>query len=189
MVELHGVGVDDGDGALVFDVDVDLVLAVELALLRRAADVDGGEDGAILVIDDGDVGLGVREVVVAVVHRIVEVAVGIALDRDGLDDGEGLCVEHGDSPRRGETVAGYVVDDRAVAAGSGDVADLLESVQIEDADVTGGAGACDVEGPVGGIGGDVVHPTIAADLDGLQHLVWASLGEGGEWKREGEGGD
>jgi len=73
-------------------------------------------------------------------------------------------------------VAGGVVDDRAVAAGVGDVADLGEGVEREDADVAGGAGARDIEGAVGGIGSDVVESTFAAaDLDGLENFVGAGL--------------
>ena len=188
---LHGGGVDDGDGVLVFDVDVDAVFAVELALLRRAADVDGGEYGTVLIVDDGDVWRGVREVIEAVVHRIVEVAIWIALDRYGLDDGEGLGVEHGDGAGSGEAVAGRVVDDRAVRAGVGDVADLGEGVERKDTNMASRAGARDVKGAVGGVGADVVHTAIATDLDGLEDLVWAGLrvGKNGEWKQNGEAGE
>ena len=52
------------------------------------------------------------------------------------------------------------------------------------------AGAGDVEIAVGGIRGDVVESALAAaNLDGLKDLVGAGLGERGDGKREGEGGD
>ena len=57
---LHGLcGVDDGDGVFVFEVDVHLALAVSCGLFRRAADIDGAEDGAVLVVDDGNIWRGV----------------------------------------------------------------------------------------------------------------------------------
>src|ERR1035438_9820455 len=55
---LHRVGVDDGDGGLVYDVDIDFAVAVGSGLLGRAADVDGAQDRAVLIVEDGDVRLG-----------------------------------------------------------------------------------------------------------------------------------
>ena len=57
--------------------------------------------------------------------------------------------------------------------------------------MAGGAGARDVEGAVGGVGADVVHTSVATDLDDLEDLVWAGLrvGKSGEWKQNGESGE
>ncbi len=81
-------------------------------------------------------------------------------------------------------MAGGVVDERAVGADAGDVADLGEGVQVEDADVGALAGARDVEVAVGGVGGDVIESAFAAaDFDGLEDFVGAGLGEHGEGSR------
>ena len=45
-----------------------MALAVEDGLLGRAAEVDGADDGAVLGVDDGDVGRGVAEDVDAAVE-------------------------------------------------------------------------------------------------------------------------
>jgi len=71
---LHGRGIDYGDGIFVFDVDVDFALAIGLGLLWRTADVDGAEDGSVLVVDHGDVGRGMGEIVEAMVIAVVQIA-------------------------------------------------------------------------------------------------------------------
>ena len=78
---LHGVRVDDGDGGFVFNVDIDFAAAVGCRLLRRAADVDGAEDCAVLIVKHGDVRRDVAEHVEVVIVGVVEIAVGIALRR------------------------------------------------------------------------------------------------------------
>jgi hypothetical protein len=78
-----------------------------------------------------------------------------------------------------------------VAAGVGDVADLGEGVEVEDADVACGARARDVEIAAVRVGCDIVESAVAADFDGLKDLVGAGLrvGDSGEWKQNGEGGE
>ena len=63
----------------------------------------------------------------------------------------------------------------AVRAGAGDVADLGQRVEIEDADVPGGAGARDVEIAAIGVGGHVIESAIAADQLNFLDFVGASL--------------
>lgn len=196
---LHGVGVDDCDGVFVFNVDVDFAVAIGDGLLRCAADIDGSEDGAVFIVENGNVGRGVAEDVEVVVIGIVEIAVGIALDIDLFDDCEGPGVEHGDGFGGGESVAGGGIDCSAVGAGAGDVADRGESVEVEDADMSGGSGACYIEIAAVGIGGDIVESAIAADKLDLEHFVGTRVWgwglcrglrldcAGSEGKQDGEG--
>ncbi len=107
-------GVDDGDGVLVFDVDVKMALAVEYGLLGGAAEVDGAEDGTVMRVEHRNVGRGVREDVDAVRDGVGEIAVGIATGVDGLDDLQGLRVEHGDRLAGGEAVVQRAIDGRTV---------------------------------------------------------------------------
>ncbi len=138
---LHRVRVDHRDGGLVFNVDIDFAVAVGGSLLGRAANVDGAQDRAVLVVEHGDVRRRVAEDVEAVIVGVVQVAVGIALDVDLLDHREGLRVEHRHRFRGRESVARRRVHRSAMRAGAGNVAHLGERVEIEDADVPGGAGA------------------------------------------------
>ncbi len=91
---LHRVGVDHRDGRLVFDVDIDLAVAVGGGLLRCAADIDSAQDRAVLIVEDGDIGRGVAEDVEVVIVRVVEVAVRIALHVDLLQNRKRLRIEH-----------------------------------------------------------------------------------------------
>ena len=56
---LHGLCVDDDDGGFVFDIDVDFAMTVSCGLFRGAANIDGAEDGTILVVEDGNIWRGV----------------------------------------------------------------------------------------------------------------------------------
>ena len=67
----HRVRVDDRDARLVFDVDIDLSVAVGDSLLGCATDVDGAEDRAILIVEDGNIRLSVAEDVEVVIVRVV----------------------------------------------------------------------------------------------------------------------
>lgn len=87
---LHRVRVDHGNRGLVFDVDIDLAVAVRGSLLRRTADVDGAKDRPILVIQDGNVRLRVAENVEVVIVSVVQVAIRMPLDVDFLENGKGL---------------------------------------------------------------------------------------------------
>jgi len=59
-------------------------------LFGSATDVDGAQDGAILVVENGDVWRRMTEDVEVVIVGVVKVAVGVALDVDLLQDGKGL---------------------------------------------------------------------------------------------------
>ncbi len=54
-----------------------------------------------------------------------------APDIDGLDEGHGLGVEHGNRDGAGEAVAGFRIDGSAVASDAGDLADRFKGVEIE----------------------------------------------------------
>ncbi len=60
-VTVRVVGVDDGDGVLVFEVDEEVAVVVEDGLLDGAACVEGFEDVAGSGVEDGDVGGDVGE--------------------------------------------------------------------------------------------------------------------------------
>ena len=49
-------GVDDGDLALVFEIDIGLARAVGDRLLGRAAEIDGADERAVNGVDHRDVG-------------------------------------------------------------------------------------------------------------------------------------
>src|SRR5271170_6078769 len=67
---LHGVRINDRNGGLVFNVDVNLAVAVGGGLLGRAADVDGTEDRAILIVEDSDIWRRVAEDVEVVIVSV-----------------------------------------------------------------------------------------------------------------------
>lgn len=171
--ELEGFGVDDGDAALVFEVDVDVALVVGDGLFGRSAEIDGADDGAVPGVDDGDVRRAVAQDVDAAVG--FHDAVGAALHVDGLDGGERFYVPHDDGLAGAEAVAGLLVDGDAVGAGVGDFTDRLEGVEIEDRDVAGGSHAGDVELPGSGVRVDVVEAALAADFGGAENFVGAGL--------------
>ena len=85
-------------------------------------------------------------------------------------------------------MAGCGVDRAAVRAGAGNVADLRQRVEVEDADVAAGAGARDIEIAAIGIGRDVIEAAIAADQLNLLNAVRASLcmGDASERKQNGK---
>ena len=89
---------------------------------------------------------------------------------DGLDDLEGLGVEHGDGIAGGEAVVGGVVDGCAVGGAGGDFGDGGEGVEVVDVEGAGGAGAGDVELAGGGVGCQVVPATVAAWLLDVEDL-------------------
>ncbi len=142
----HRLRIDHRDGVLIFEVNVDLASAVGLGLFRRATQINGAENGAVLIVDDGDVRRAMREFVEAMVKGVVEVAIGIAFDVDLLDNGEGLRIEHCDRLRRGEAMPSRGIDDCSVRADVRYIAHLLEGVQRIDANVSvRAAAACHVQ--------------------------------------------
>ena len=82
------------------------------------------------------------------------------------------------------------VDGSAMRADAGDVAHLGQGVEVEDADVAGGAGAGDVEVAAVGVGGDVVESAVATDELDLEDLVGTGvLGERGTGAGQDHGED
>ena len=130
-------------------------------------------------------GMAKAEDVDVVVAGVGEVAVGRAAGVDGLEDGEGLGVEHGDGLAGGEAVVELGVDDGAVCGAGGDFADGREGVEVIDVERAGGARAGDVEAARIGVGLNVVEAAIAADDLSLEDLV-LGVGEGGGEYESGE---
>ena len=181
---LHVGCVDHSNGVLVLKVDVDTPLAVRHGLFGRSAEIDGAEDRAVLGIEHRDVRSGVGQDVEAVIERVVQIAVGIALDVNFLDGRESLRVEHGDRLRGGEAVSAGCVHCRAVGADACDVADLRERIDVVDADVARRPRASDVQVAIHGIGGDVIEAALPADLYGAKNFVGTGGLLGGSGQRE-----
>jgi hypothetical protein len=147
---------------------------------------DGAEDGPVLVVQDGDVGLRVGQDVGAPGSLVGDVAVGVPARVDGLDDLKGVGVEHGDGFAGGKAVVESGVDGGTMRGDAVDLADLDERVQIEDMQRAGRAGAGDVEPACGGVGIEVVGAALAADLGRGEHLVLGLCGhEGSDSQHEG----
>src|SRR5205085_247496 len=128
---------------------------------RRAAEVDGAQHGAVLGVNDGDVGGAVGEDVDVLGERVEENAVGAAGDGNGLDDFVGFRIPHDDGVGGAEAVAGLGIDNGAVhAVGRGDGGEGFEGVEVENFHAIA---AGDEELAVFGIGCDVVHAAGAAD--------------------------
>ena len=76
-------------------------------------------------------------------------------------------------------MAGCGIDRAAVRAGAGNVADLGQRIEIEDADVPGRSGARDIKVAAVRVGCHVIEAAVAADQLDLEHLVRAvALGVG-----------
>ncbi len=101
---LEGLGVQCGDVVLVFEIDIQMALAVGDGLLRRSAQVECANYGAILGLDHGRVGLAVTENPDPLVKRIEQNAVRVALHLNGLDGLEGLGIPHDDGLAAAEAV-------------------------------------------------------------------------------------
>ena len=117
----HGLGVHHGDVGFVFDIDIDVAFAVAGRLLRHSAEVDGPEHGSIRGIDDGNVGRLVTEDVHVIVKRIVQHAIRIAHDFNGLDRHQGLGIEHLDRLAADESMARLGGYHDSVSIGAGNI--------------------------------------------------------------------
>ena len=170
------LGVHHGDVVLVFDIDIDVALAIADGLFRRAAEIERADDGAVLGVDHGGVRGTVAEDPDALVERVEQDAVGAALHVDGLDRRQRFGVPHGDGFAAGEAVIALGVDGGAARVGVGDFAHWRERVQVEDRNAGALPAARDVQAASHRIGIHVVEAAGAAHLGGLDHFV---LGQSG----------
>ena len=145
---------------------------------RAAQVVDGADDGAVGRVDRSGVRLAVAQNVDAVVERVVEIAVRVSLHLDGLDGGQRLGVEHHHRVAAGEPVMGFRRNRRAVhSEGVGNLAHLLQSVQVEHRHPSGIRAASDIQPAAGRVRSHVVKAAIATYFGGLLHFVRAILGQ------------
>src|SRR4051794_12786736 len=137
---LHRFHVDGGYAAngILHD-DVEHAFAVGDALLGDAAEINGAEDRAVFRIDDSGILRGMAEDVDPLIEVIEEDTVGTRGPYvDLLEERRGFGVEHRDLWMvAGEAVAGLRIDRRTVAADAGDLAHLVERVEIEDGQACG----------------------------------------------------
>src|ERR1700722_1608649 len=92
---------------------------------------------------------------------VIQVAVGVALYGNFLQDCERLCVEHGDGRGSRESVARGGIDRTTVSTHTFDVCDRGKGIKIENTDVPSRTRSRNVQVPPVGIRGDVIEPSIA----------------------------
>jgi hypothetical protein len=156
----------------VFDVQVDLALAVGGRALRLARHRDRARHGSGLGVDGGDVLRSSVEREYAAGDRVVLDRIGVFARRHLAGRLEGLQVEHRD------VVAATVADEPAVqrrddrdavdAGRVGNIAHDFARVQIGD-DHMGIVG--DVQTPGAAVDGHVVPAALAADLDFAEDVI------------------
>jgi hypothetical protein len=99
---------------------------------RNSGQVDGPDHGSIGGIDDGNLGRLVTEDVYVIVKRIVEPAVRITHDFDGLDRHQHLGIEHLDRLAADKSMARLGGYHDSVRVGAGDVGLRRQCIQIKD---------------------------------------------------------
>ena len=178
--DLHGFGVNNSYVVFVFDIDINVPLAVGCSLFGCAAQINGADDIACLGVDHSSVGSRVTQYVNAPVERVIQHTVWIALRIDGLNYLQRLAIEHRDGLTGREAVMRLGVHSCTVRADIGNLANGSERIEIEHVNPFSGAGAGDVEAAAIGIGVDIIEAAVAADFHCLQHAVLAERGGGEE---------
>src|SRR5665213_2149624 len=178
VVRGHGqrLRIHHRDVVLVFDIDIEVALAVGLALFRRAAQIDRARNRTVRSVNHRRIRRAVAQNPDAVVERIVEDAIGSALHIDLPDQRFRLRIPHRDRLAAAKAVTGLWRYRRAMRADIRDFARRFQRVEVEHRHAAHGAGARDVKAASVAVGVDVVEPSVTANFGCFQYLIRPLLG-------------
>jgi len=181
--------VNAGDAVLILNVDEDVAVLVGGGELGLSIERDGGDDGGLDGIDEGDVAAASVESEEEVREGVVEDGVGIGSGFDLAGLLEGFEVEDGDGI--GASIAGGGEaeiggeSDAVYALGVWNVSESFSGCRINRHDV-GAAG--DEEAIAVGVIGEIVPATFSRDGETVGELIFGGIhGKSERGEEEGDG--